>query len=1299
MLEGVLTIAGATMALFGLFVVADLAGSSARLGPRWQRAVNAGAFLLLALASLGLHTEVRPGVIVDARGAVVASAALFGGVSLGGAVALAAAAYRAALGGAGAAAGVAGVVLDLALSAGALALLRRRGITWQKSLVPVLAAGAAAAAGEAASLLLVPPPEAALALFRGAGPALALVQLLTTLLVGALGRLLYERRREAQERAALSERYALLSRYASDAILLADAEGRVLEANDRAAKLYGRSVEELRSARLEELRSAEGGRPQSSAEIPVTLGRGFRETHRRKDGTTFDAEVHARFLGDASSVLQLLVVHEISAAEKTLLRYHRALETTSEGFALFSGSGRLLEANAAFGALTGYSRPELLEMTPGDFAADPADAPFLSSAAEGAAPLRGFVERRFRRKDGAVVEVEVNASASAPGSGEPTFVFARDIGERKRFERALAESEARYRLLAEHSTDVIWLMDLASGRFTYVSPSVERLRGYTPEEVLAQPVEEALTPESARRVEELFRTRVPAYVAGDESARTSAVERSQPRKDGSVVETEVVASLLKDASGAVAQVLGITRDVTERKRHDAELRREKELLERASRAGKVAMWDVDLATRELRASGYADPLLALQPGRTMTVESFLAEIHPEDRERVFSIFQEYLSSAAAFDVEFRLRRLDGTYAWVRDVGAVVRDAKGLPARLAGAITDVTELKAAEEALRANQSRLEEAQEIAGLGSWSQDLATERIEWSREVWGLLESDPGAALPDFPAYLSAVHPEDRERLAAAHLASVSDGEPRELDHRLRMPDGRVKWVRARWRIERSADGGPGRAVGTLQDVTDHVLAGEARKLAEARDAAEAANRAKSAFLASMSHEIRTPLNAILGFSQLLLGDPGLSARHRAQVDAIVRSGAHLLALIDDVLEMSKIEAGRVTVAAAETDLHALLWDLESMFRLRAQEKGLSLMVERDATVPRHVVTDEKKLRQILINLLGNAVKFTGQGSVALRVSAAASGDGAPLLRADVEDTGPGIAAEDLPRLFQRFEQAEAGRRSTGGTGLGLAISRGFARLLGGDITVRSRSGEGSVFTLTLPVAPSAAPPACAAPGGPAAPHHAVRLAPGEPRRRILVVDDLPENREILLQMLGRVGFHVRTAADGSEAVKLAASWDPDLVLMDLRMPGMDGLSATRALRAAETGRHLPIVAVTASAFEEDRREVEAAGGDAFVSKPIREDELFRAVGRCLGIRWVHGGEAATATAAASGPIPEPVRSGLRAALVRADLDRVLVLADALADESPALARTVRELAERFDYDALHRILDEAETPSGD
>lgn len=410
---------------------------------------------------------------------------------------------------------------------------------------------------------------------------------------------------------------------------------------------------------------------------------------------------------------------------------------------------------------------------------------------------------------------------------------------------------------------------------------------------------------------------------------------------------------------------------------------------------------------------------------------------------------------------------------------------------------------------------------------------------------------------------------------------------------------------------------RTEGELQKYREHLeylVRQRTEELTVARDQAEAANRSKSIFLANMSHELRTPLNAVIGFSQLMEKEPNLSETQQRNVEIINRSGNHLLTLINDVLELSKIESGKMSLVEEETSPAELLREVTDMMRVRAQQAGLTLTLDV-AGLPARAWLDAVKLRQVLLNLLSNSVKFTRQGGVILRVHGDALEDDRVQLKFTVSDTGIGIAPEDVERIFEPFEQAGSPLANLTGTGLGLTISRQYLHMMGGALAVESTPGVGSSFSFTLCLRSSGATVASECPVP-----RVARLANEDRGRRVLVVDDIPEARMLLRDLLEPYGFVVEEAEDGALVAERVASFSPELILMDWHMPGMDGLEATRRLRGMSFGGQPKVAILTAYAFEENRREALAAGADDFMRKPIQQDELCSLLERQLGIRFL-------------------------------------------------------------------------------
>ncbi|PSF35693.1 hybrid sensor histidine kinase/response regulator [Aphanothece hegewaldii CCALA 016] len=470
-----------------------------------------------------------------------------------------------------------------------------------------------------------------------------------------------------------------------------------------------------------------------------------------------------------------------------------------------------------------------------------------------------------------------------------------------------------------------------------------------------------------------------------------------------------------------------------------------------------------------------------------------------------------------------------------------------------------------------------------------------------------------------------------------------------------------------------------------------------LQEALRTAETANKAKSAFLAHMSHELRTPLNAILGFAQLMERETSLTSRQQEFLATINRSGEHLLNLINDVLEMSKIEAGRTIVHPVAFDLHRLLQTLQEMFQIRAQAKQIFLQFQIATDLPQYIITDEGKLRQVLINLLSNAVKFTQKGEIILRViwGKPKTTEKDIKLFFEIEDTGVGISSEEMKNLFQPFVQTKSGIHAKEGTGLGLAISRQFVQLMGGNIRINSIFGKGSSFRFDV-TAKLADASMIMIPSA----QRVLQIAPEQPQYRILIVDDQLENCNLIAQLLDSVGFETRTACNGEIALTIWQTWQPALIWMDMRMPVLDGYEATRRIRQLESQSHTFIIALTASTFDEQQSECLAIGCDDFVGKPFREQDIFDKMNQYLGVRYIYAepttsvlsltshcqlkGETLKASDLAIMPIIW--REQLHQAATRVNAKLLNQLIQQIPQENNNLAEALTELTRQFRFDLI-------------
>ena len=793
-----------------------------------------------------------------------------------------------------------------------------------------------------------------------------------------------------------------------------------------------------------------------------------------------------------------------------------------------------------------------------------------------------------------------------------TLLFVRELAGRGR-RRAIATatvkrlraSERRFKLLAEHAADMIVEVDRDMVR-RFVSPSSRALLGSAPEDLQGSAAIDLVHPED-----------IPGYqqaLAGILDGTRDRIVTTQRyrRTDGSYVWTEGNIQATRDpVTGKPSGYVSGLRDVTDRHTAEVAVRASEAFLRGVIEASPDCIKVLDLDGQITFMSRNGLYLLEFDTTEEPIGRVF-ADFWPSDVRPAVQSAIAAAAAGASSRFRARCRSAKGNPLHLDVVIAPILGSDGRPERLLALSRDISANAEAEEALERVQDRYrllaENSSDVVMLREPGPDGAALYV--SPSAFRVLGYTPDEVVGTCPSGL--VHPDDRAAVAA-RLEALGLGSGTVLHtHRIRRADGSLVWVEGAFQIAEWA--GEPTLVMALRDVTERQQRSEdlaaAKELAErAQRDAESASEAKSDFLAAMSHEIRTPLNSIIGFTDLMIDSGDLPAA-AAQHAALIRTaGAALLTVVNDVLDFSKAEAGAVELEAIPFSPAALAESCAAILRGYAGTKALDIEVEICGRLPPGLVGDEGRLRQVLLNLLNNAVKFTQRGRVVLRVSnLGALRAGGETVRFEVADTGIGIAPEKQHRLFERFSQVDSSvARRFGGSGLGLAICKRLVELMGGEIGVSSRDGEGSTFWFTVTLPPSAV--AVAAPNVPAC-ADAARTA------RILVVEDIDINQRLAVALLEAAGHRVDVASDGAQAVAAVAAKPYDLVLMDVQMPGMDGVTATRIIRQS-TGpcRDVPIVAMTANVFPEQVRAFREAGMDGHLPKPLNRGQLHAVVARWL------------------------------------------------------------------------------------
>jgi PAS domain S-box-containing protein len=1011
-----------------------------------------------------------------------------------------------------------------------------------------------------------------------------------------------------QVEADLRERNALLNSILEstpDFIVVKDREGRHVALNSNLANFLGKPIEEIIGKDDLELLPPDIAREIMAKDRQI-MAAGIVETYEEEvssgetSATFFTTK--APWRDNQGNILGVIAttrdISDRKQAEQKLRQTLEMLDLARDAIIIRDMDDRILYWNQGAEKLYGWTKAEVVGQYIHTFLESVFPTPLETILAEFLQHGSWEGEIHHTTRDRRHIIVASRWTLQRDGEGKPCaqLEINNDISDRKQAEDAIKQSEERYRSLIVATSQIAWTAD-PEGRSPDL-PSWRAYSGQTEAQVVGLGWLDAIHPDDGERTNQVWMEAVQTRSLYDIEYRIRGA-------DGNYRYFQARGVPILDEDGSIREWIGTCTDIHDRKQAEDAIKQSEERYRSLIAATSQMVWTAD-------AEGRCPDLPSWRAYTGQTEAQvvglgWLDAIHPDDLERTNQVVREAAQTNSLYEVEYRLRGADGNYRYFQARGVPIINEDGSIREWVGTCTDIHDRKQAEDAIKQSEERYR-----------SLTLAISQIVWTADDQG-----GSSDLPSWRAYtgqteaqmvglgwLDAIHPGDRERTNQVWMEAVQTNSLFEIEYQLRSADGNYRYFQVRGVPLLDEDGSIREWIGTCTDIHDRK---EAEILqAKAKEAAEAASRAKSEFLANMSHELRTPLNGIMGYAQILQRSKLLNEEERSRINVIYQCGSHLLTLINDILDLSKIEAQKVELMPTDFHFPAFLQGVAEMCRIRAEIKGIHFHFPSSPELPIGIHADEKRLRQVLINLLSNAIKFTDAGSVTFIVSFATEGK----IRFEIRDTGTGIAQDQLQAIFQPFEQVGDRRRQTEGTGLGLAISQRIVELMGSTIQVQSEMNVGSIFWFDANISQA---------------DEWVKTSQIDDRGQIIgiqdrqpkivVIDDKWANRSVISNLLSPIGFEVSEANDGQEGWEKILEVQPDLIVTDLLMPEVDGFELIKRVRESENFKDLIIIVSSASVFETDQYRSLEAGANTFIAKPVQATELLQKLQQYLELAWVY------------------------------------------------------------------------------